>query len=334
MPKISVIMPAYNGEKYIGSAIASVLAQSETDLELIIVNDGSTDRTQEIIEGYAKNDQRIKYSARQNSGHPATPKNDGLAQATGEYLCFLDQDDLYDPERIRCLSNVLDNHPEWIAAFHDLRLIDGKGNRLPGTYLATPRFLERASEYMKPLTDDWFECDKSFYVYQSLFMGAIHTQSVIIAKNRLPEGSIYYDTQYNVTDDTDQWIRLGMLGKIGFLNRVLSSYRIHELAVTYNREKMLLDALRMHQNNYARVSKSLTKGQQKHYRVKISNAYCELGYIRYLQYRQEESRQAYRSAMNWSISRETLSGYLKSIIPGKVVCLLKNLCTFKIKTTF
>ncbi|MBK8376011.1 MAG: glycosyltransferase [Sphingomonadales bacterium] len=94
MPKVSVIMPVFNGEKYIGESIASVLAQRSTDLELIVVNDGSTDNTLEIAKAFVEADARVQVISRSHSGRPSIPKNDGIAVARGEYVCFLDHDDL------------------------------------------------------------------------------------------------------------------------------------------------------------------------------------------------------------------------------------------------
>lgn len=93
-------MPAYNHEKYVGEAIESVLNQSFTDLELIIINDGSSDRTEKIIKTY--DDLRIKYYYQENSGaHNAI--NRGLSIASGEYISIINSDDVYHPERLNFL---------------------------------------------------------------------------------------------------------------------------------------------------------------------------------------------------------------------------------------
>lgn len=316
MPKVSVIMPVFNGERYIRDAIASVLAQEKTDLELIVVNDGSTDNTTHILEALAINDPRLCVITRQNSGRPSFPKNDGLAVARGEYVCFLDHDDLYDADRTWQLVEGLENHPEWVAAFHDLRFFDNEGQHFPETYLSGPDFMGLARPYLAPLDGDWFECGKSFYVYQSLRMGALHTQSVLIAKKRLPTDTVHFDTQFTICDDTDLWMRLGLLGKIGFLNRVLSSYRQHESSITRNREKLLLDWLKLHQLSYQRVGNKLAATQLQQYRRKISLGFADLAYLRYEQYRLKDARDAYSQAISWSLGQEVVIGYLKTFIPA------------------
>ncbi len=105
---ISFIIPVYNGERYISTAIDSVLAQSSSDFELITIDDGSTDNTLSIMRAYEKTDDRIRVISRSNSGRPSIPKNDGIAAAHGEYICFLDHDDLYAPDRILNMVSALD----------------------------------------------------------------------------------------------------------------------------------------------------------------------------------------------------------------------------------
>ena len=98
-PLVSVIMPAYNSEKYIGKSIESVLAQDYEKFELIIVDDGSQDGTKRIAEQYAKSDVRIKLLEQANQG-VSVARNKGLDTATGEYVAFLDSDDLWDADNL------------------------------------------------------------------------------------------------------------------------------------------------------------------------------------------------------------------------------------------
>ncbi|MBC8007709.1 MAG: glycosyltransferase [Prolixibacteraceae bacterium] len=327
MPKVSVVMPVFNGEQYISESIDSVLAQRKTDLELIVVNDGSSDRTLEMAQAYARRDSRVRVISRPNSGRPSFPKNDGIAAARGDYVCFLDHDDLYDAERTWQLVDGLDHHPEWVAAFHDLRLIDSGGKVLPGTYLTTAKFLDGADSYLTRLADDWFDCSGDFFIYQSLITGALHTQSVLIARHRLPVGTVIYDTQFTICDDTDLWIRLGLHGKMGYLHRVLSSYRQHQNSITRNREKYLMDGVKLQQHNFQRVRERLTTAQQRQYRARIASSLADLGHLRYLEYRQRDARAAFRQALAWAPDLQVAVGYLKSFIPGSALRGLKQLLT-------
>lgn len=94
MSKVSVIIPVYNMERYVGECLDSVLRQSLSDIEVIIINDGSTDSSLQIIKEYSKNDSRITVIDKKNAGVGAA-RNDGIKAATGEYLAFIDPDDMY-----------------------------------------------------------------------------------------------------------------------------------------------------------------------------------------------------------------------------------------------
>lgn len=102
MPQISVIVPIYNAEKYIGYTIDSILQQSFKDFELLLVDDGSTDLSSTIIDNYCKKDSRIRCFHKVNSGVSST-RNYGLDNARGEYVCFLDSDDYMYPDNLEVM---------------------------------------------------------------------------------------------------------------------------------------------------------------------------------------------------------------------------------------
>ena len=108
MKKVSVIIPAYNGDRYISEAIDSVLAQTYTNYEIIVVDDGSTDNTSQVVKAYGD---RVRYIYRENQG-VASARNLGIAKAEGEYIAFLDQDDLFFPNKLSEQLNCFELHPE------------------------------------------------------------------------------------------------------------------------------------------------------------------------------------------------------------------------------
>ena len=111
-PKISVLMSAYNSEKYIAEAIESILNQTFKDFEFIIINDGSTDKTAEIIEKYAKKDVRIRFVNNTKNQGIIAALNPGFAMCRGEYIARMDSDDISTPERLATQVAYLDAHPE------------------------------------------------------------------------------------------------------------------------------------------------------------------------------------------------------------------------------
>jgi len=129
-PRITVLIPVYNREGYIAAAIDSVLAQSFTDFELLIVDDGSTDRSMEIISSYA--DPRIRIERNPyNKGGPWA-RNRGLDLARGEYVAMLDSDDVAAPERLARQNAFLDAHPNYALVGSGKHTLNASGKRIKG----------------------------------------------------------------------------------------------------------------------------------------------------------------------------------------------------------
>ena len=127
MPKISIVTPAYNCEKYLEEAVNSVLAQSFEDWELLIIDDCSKDATWLRMQTLAKKDNRIRIvQNRHNSGSAAT-RNNGIRQARGEWIAFLDSDDLWRPEKLERQMSVLRKHPDASFLFTGSAFIEDDG---------------------------------------------------------------------------------------------------------------------------------------------------------------------------------------------------------------
>lgn len=144
-PRVSVVMPTYNYGRFIGEAIVGFVNQTYTNFELIIVDDGSTDHTQEVIAGFC--DDRIRVVVREeNSGSAVWARNDGMAIAQGEYIVVADADDVSVPERLACQVNFLDTHEDVDFVGGGLIPIDPKGKRL-GASVLKPVFDSHPEKY-------------------------------------------------------------------------------------------------------------------------------------------------------------------------------------------
>jgi glycosyltransferase involved in cell wall biosynthesis len=113
MPFFSIIIPAYNLEKYINRAISSILNQSFKDFEIIIINDGSTDKTANIINGYAKETEKIKIITHLKNESQHAARMDGVAVSTGQYILFLDGDDYFTDNAFTSLYNLINKNPNY-----------------------------------------------------------------------------------------------------------------------------------------------------------------------------------------------------------------------------
>ncbi len=145
VPRVSALMPVYNGARYLEEALASIAAQTFTDFELVIVDDGSTDATPEILARWAARDPRIRLVRRPDNGGVARALNDGLAVARGEYLARQDADDVSMPGRFARQVAVLDSTPDAVVVAMEYVAIDDVG-RMRGRV-----YLERDSEVLHHL---------------------------------------------------------------------------------------------------------------------------------------------------------------------------------------
>lgn len=126
LPKISIIIAVYNVQNYLKQCLDSLVNQTLEDIEIICVNDGSTDNSLAILEEYAKKDERIKVISQKNSGGPGSPRNKALDLAKGEYICITDSDDYRAPDNLEKLYNAAVQY-NTDSAFGDVKVVSKNG---------------------------------------------------------------------------------------------------------------------------------------------------------------------------------------------------------------
>lgn len=204
MAKVSVIIPAYNGDRYIGEAIESVLSQTYDDYEIIVVDDGSTDNTHQVIQQYS--DHRLRYYAQANQGVAAS-RNFGLSVATGEYIAFLDQDDVFLPYK---LSNQ-------VAA---LEQNSSLGMVNSGWQIVTQQGIEAAVQPWEKIPQLNLQ---DIIIWKPVFLGAM------LFRHTWLQHSEGFDTTLEQTPDVDLVLRLASSGCTAtWVKEITVKYRQHE----------------------------------------------------------------------------------------------------------
>ncbi|MBI3798692.1 MAG: glycosyltransferase family 2 protein [Deltaproteobacteria bacterium] len=202
-PKVTVVIPVYNREKYVRDAIDSIVAQTFTDFELFVIDDGSTDGSQEVVRSYC--DPRIRLVCNEiNQGIPKT-RNTGIRLARGEYLAFLDSDDWACPERLRKQVAFLDGHPDYVAVGAWIEWMDEEG-----------RPLGRIKR--KPVSPEEIAA-------QRLFQSGIENSASMARTGVLRNYG--HQEQYDICEDFDLWSRIAAQHKLATLPEVLGRRRIH-----------------------------------------------------------------------------------------------------------
>ena len=232
MPKISIIIPTYNSSLFIKRTIQSVINQTYTDWELLIIDDQSTDNTVELINEYVKQDKRIKLlKTAQNSGGPATPKNIGIENAVGKYVAFLDHDDEWLPEKLEKQLKVFEtsnnNKLGLVSCFINIR------NNNDGKIISKQRGLYKKNALNMLLQ------------YNFLI-----TSSCIMTKREIFKKIGLFDNKFKVSDDWDMWLRILKSDyELDYTPECLVNYFVHEQNLSSNREKEIEEFKRLFNKN-------------------------------------------------------------------------------------
>lgn len=208
---VSVILPVYNGEKYIASSIESIINQTYQNWELIIVNDCSTDNTLGVIEKYTKNEPRIRVVNNLiNKKLPAT-LNVGFAEATGVFLTWTSDDNIFRPEAFAKMVQELSADTTLAMVYADYTDIDKDGNVLNEVKLEKPDEIIRGN-----------------------VIGACFMYTRAVAKE---VGN--YDVNLFLAEDYDYWLRIYVCGRMKHLNEDLYYYRRHAGALTETKKELI-----------------------------------------------------------------------------------------------
>jgi len=114
---VSVVIPTFNSGKFITDTLKSVLNQTYANFEIIVIDDGSTDNTVSILKNLTNNDKRINYYKIKHSGRPAIPRNFGIEKSKGEFIAFLDADDLWDKNKLATQISEFEKHPDYVFLY-------------------------------------------------------------------------------------------------------------------------------------------------------------------------------------------------------------------------
>jgi len=205
---VTVLMPVYNGENYLREAIDSVLQQSFKDFELLIVNDGSTDKTEEILRSYT--DARLRYINQANAGVSAA-LNTGLKEAKGKYIARFDADDICYPQRLELQYRFMETHPDYILIGSDADYMSEEGEFL-FTYKNTGYSNEEINERLK------------------VYCPFVHSTVFYLKQVVLDCGS--YNVNAHSFEDYFLWIHLIKLGKVCNFKEPLIKVRFNASSVT------------------------------------------------------------------------------------------------------
>ena len=222
-PAVSVLMPVYNGSRYLRGAIESVLAQSFGDFELIVVDDGSTDGVRRVLREYERRDTRVRLFERPHAGIVAT-LNFGLRQCRGEFVARMDGDDVALPNRLEAQVALLRREPGVAVVGGGYELVDAAGRLLRIEYPPTgdAALQELCLSGRTPICHP---------------LATIRRSALTVAGD--------YDAGLEMAEDLDLWLRLGEVGRLACVPEVVLKYRQHSGSLSETRQRQQGEAIRV-----------------------------------------------------------------------------------------
>jgi glycosyltransferase involved in cell wall biosynthesis len=208
MPRVSAIVPAYNAAHFLPHSLPSILRQIYADWEAVVVNDGSTDDTERVVESFLPAfGGRLKYVYQVNKGLPAA-RNTAIRQASGEFIALLDADDVWLPRRLELGVALMDRDPA-------IGLVHGKVERID----IAGKFLE----YPPTPAQRYLEGRIASRIYDR--KAHLLCPTILFRKECVARIG-FFDETMRATEDRDMWFRIATKYKVGYLNEVIAQYRI------------------------------------------------------------------------------------------------------------
>jgi glycosyltransferase involved in cell wall biosynthesis len=296
-PLVSVVCPAYNCERFIEPALQSVFTQSYRQLEVIVVDDGSTDSTPELIKNYGE----LCYLRQTNRG-PSAARNHGIRAARGEFVAFLDLDDLWTPQKLAKQMAALESCPDAALIFSDMRLFDTTGEdklTMFQTYRLTADFFGHESIV-----------DRS--VAKLVTMNFIPTSSVLARKAALAEVG-GFDEKFRKSEDWDLWLRIAIRRPIAYIPEPMTLKRVHEVNTSRDAEGMNVASLQVLEKFTRDHQHVLDQLGVDMVRV-LRDGYRNLGYFYLRQISLTEARRALGRSLSLGFQSRALLYFLSTFL--------------------
>ena len=307
MPKISVVIPVYNGSKYIEETLNSVLNQSYKDFEIIVIDDGSTDNTSEIVNRFPS---PVRLIQNKHNGKSFS-RNIGIRAARGELISFVDADDLWMPNKLEVQIEYLKNHPEFEWIYSDCYIFEG------------------SSEH---IVDIWSRTAKKIYsgnILKQLLNDCLIPSPTPMVSRRIFDDVGFFDETFlrHQPEDWDMWLRIASRYPIGSINEPLALLRKHENSLTAKE-----DPLKTFEGIMYVVQRAISRDKER-----IGNLANKVLSSRYLSFGKglarmsgrREARTMYFNALRYNpLNIKAYTFYLLQFLPDKIVFRLHKLNVF------
>jgi len=254
LPLVSIILPTYNCASFLPHSIGTILSQTYNSYEIIVIDDGSTDNTKEVLYPFM---QRIKYIRLEHNKGLPTARNTGIQSAQGKYIAFIDADDLWIPEKLRTDIEYFETHPEVSMVYSKHINIDEKGNDLNGN---TKNKLPSGNIFTQLFSEQNF----------------IITSSVVVRKE-IFETTGLFDGQLFNCQDWDLWLRIAFHFQVAGIDKPLVKYRHNPHSLSKNRNNVLKYQKIVIDKIYNTFKDQENGINEKLYKKRLASHYAKVG---------------------------------------------------------
>jgi len=300
-PLVSVVIPVYNGQRYLRQTIDSVLAQTYPAIEVIVVNDGSTDDSAEIIASYGS---RLVAINQDNQG-VSLARNAGISKAKGRFIALLDHDDWWLPEKIE----------KQVAVF-----LADEGIDLVHT--GAKFYDEATSSFRPPLNPDEKRKRLFGHCYEYLLQDNVIVSSSVVVRSSVLEYAGYYNPQMrnNTCQDYDLWLRLAKHGRFGYVPERLTVFRVHTRQGMRSWAQVLTDEAKLLERTV--IAEGLTRCPNATRRM--ARLYDQLGTTYMDAGRRRPARQNFMRSLRWRLTARAALLWTACLLPHSTIRTLQR----------
>jgi len=308
--KISAIIPAYNSQDFILDAIQSIQNQTHPVDEIIVIDDGSTDSTQQIIQSQTSN---IKYIHQENQG-PSAARNTGIKAAQGNWIAFLDADDQWMPDKIEKQLLALKHSPELHLLAGDMQEIGINHELITQSVLAKHKLLQEFQEINSlPIKNALAKLvNKNF----------IPTGTVLANRSTLIEAGMF-NTAIRFGEDLELWAKIATKHPITCLPEVLMLRRLHGQNATSCTMPMLIDLVKVMQS-IRQYSNNILITQNINANKLVANAWANLGYGYFINENYQQAKSAFIHSLKDKPSKRALTYFIACLLPTRIIKTIRK----------
>jgi glycosyltransferase involved in cell wall biosynthesis len=300
VPSVSVVIPTYNSATFLKDAIESVLGQTYSDFEIIVIDDGSTDDTEDVLRSFGE---RISYVKQENKGVSAA-RNHGIRLARAQYVAFLDADDLWVPQKLAEQIPLLDKDAGIGLVYSDWTIVSEQGVSVSSFHSSRP--------------------PASGHVFSELIeTGFILTSGTVVRRSCLNEVGDF-DESLSIAQDYDLWLRICYRWKVGVVNKALVTKRSWNGSLSSNLSKTAAERIALFEK-MLRNFDDMTTQNRRLVRSQLAINYWDVGYDHFDRLMLKEARKNFVSSVsiNWR-NRKALGYLIASYLPRPLARMVRR----------